>query len=453
MASVKSNVGKWKTYVKGRLYSGDAQGGQNLNVDLQENLADEIDTRFNSLIGTAVLGHSSWVVQPTLNSLEVKVSSGEGVFVGQYAQTGSDFTVTPTLPPSTTGVKVYIELDSGNDDYDEANNTWAVKVGWVSPASSIPTNSILLALVDTPSSGVVAAGSIFDERALDAASYDDASIVDDLKTPEALARHQRHRNSMFASRLREIIGATGNTWLDAVPNSLTDMQTRFDAIHGHIHSGTGNNGPKITAGDVHVIQIPGSTSSPPVIGITSVDVQDAIEQINTRKLALNGTQSMTGLLTLSGDPVDPLHAATKRWVEQEVRMAQLVRVKKANYTPWSTTPFTLLSAPLALTSFGGVIEIGAMGVFSVRNSGGWNSSLWVTMQLYRNGSLIMDEPIVLYTKTTQQNWTQTSLHFDCPKFKDQPGAGAVSYDIKFTSSQVDSSGFSYEPNWYYAWES
>ena len=68
------------------------------------------------------------------------------------------------------------------------------------------------------------------------------------------------------------------------------------SVDGHGH----------TATEISFETIPGS--------ITSEDVQNAIAELNNKKLSLTGG-TMTGILTLSGTPVDDLDAATKLYVD------------------------------------------------------------------------------------------------------------------------------------------
>lgn len=56
-----------------------------------------------------------------------------------------------------------------------------------------------------------------------------------------------------------------------------------------------------------------------VSGTTAVVAGDITGLLGTTYLKTDGTTSMTGLLTLSGDPTNPLHAATKQYVDNNIQ--------------------------------------------------------------------------------------------------------------------------------------
>ena len=366
VGNVRSNIGKWFTYVKGRLGSGPGDT-QNLNDDLQATLADELDAIHNDLFGTAVSGLLSWQVVPTVNPLEVKVTPGVGYFLGQRGITVADVVIVPQLANSTNGIQIYAELDDTQPAFDPDDSTWAVRMGWLGPLSAIPQNAILLATINTPASGAVPTGNIADQRKIVARDFDIVSSINDNVALSDVALNLQQRINMILTRLRTIIG--GTTWRDGLPNSggatITWLAQRFNTgPNGHRHTGNANDAPRLAAGDVICAATPGSSDTAPVSGSTATDVQNAIVQLAARKFDRNGILPMTGPLILAGDPQQDLEAATMRFVLARVSTLKVTSTGIRSLNTLSTSEQSLTinmvsgssPSPISLSATGRTIE-------------------------------------------------------------------------------------------------
>lgn len=447
MGTIRSNVGKWKTFVKGKLFS--SAGGQNLNVDLQENIGDELDSILDGLVGTAVVGADSWRVQPTVNPLEVKVTAGEGYFAGQRGRSTADFVVTPQLATSATGVQIYIELDDSNAAFDSTLSSWPVRVASAGPLTSLPARAILLATVDTPASGVIAPSAITDKRKVVARDYDAVSGVTDPVTLDDIALSIRHRFDMVLTRIRTIVGR--DNWKDGLPGSgaasLKGIWEKFDPATGHNHAGAGINGPRIVSSNVEFTPTQNAADSPIAIGVTANRVQAALEQLVDRKLSRSGIQAMLGPLILSRDPVAELEAATKRYVDQRINMVKVTSTgirsglvitgSEASMTILPVNPGTTPS-PISISTRGGIVKFESnaevTGWVEFNTSGGsWSGVL--RFRLYRDGVFFDEVSQPVDVQATQK--ANFHLKYKIPDFYDPSPGGSPSalqprtYDLRW----------------------
>lgn len=434
MGAIKDNTGKWIGYVSGRLYS-DNPSAQDLNTDLQKNVADEFDSVINAFIGTAVVGSTSWVVSPTSNPLEVKVGPGAGVFEGQQGASASD-TVLPTLPASTSDILVYAELDDTEPDFDNTLHSWVPKFNFTT--GSAPARSITLAVITTPSSGVIPAGNVLDTRQYAETLTASMVSVNDSATPAETAVSFRNRIDMLATRVKSILG--GSDWKDAIPISLATLNGKFSTTTGHKHDGTAGGGVKITAVDI---------SYTPPAGISATNVSAALTEIHAKNLSIDGSQDMTGLFKLAGDPTHDLHAATRRYVDQRILMRQAATSFIKSFTALTGTQISLTtqsntptaSNPIAINARGIPIEFST----DVKISYGYTaqvvnptlSALWapawqIRWRLYRDGALLLESssefPKVLSFSPDSVNsgvvFNEFFL-FDIPKFIDPTPGGTI----------------------------
>lgn len=457
MGAIRDNIGKYYRYAKGKLFS--ETGGQNLNVDLQKNLADELDSILDSLAGTAVVGGSSWVVSPTVNPLEVRVSAGEGFFAGQRGKTTADFVVTPQLAANTNGVQIYIELDDSNTGWDSDLSAYPVRVGSAGPLSTLPSRSIMLATVNTPASGVIAPSSITDQRRVVARDFEAVNGVTDGVALSDTALSLRQRFDMILTRLRTIMG-TAN-WKDNLPGagvgSLSGIWAKFNKDTGHDHSGSPHQGPKLVAENINSDPTTNAADTPFAIGVTATNVQAAIEQLVERKLSRSGIQAMLGPLILARDPLADLEAATKRYVDQRINMAKVTSTGIRSFLQMTSSEQTLTvnqvsgasPSPIALSARGGIIRFEGNAIAQARITveaqaalATW-SVVWtarIRFRLYRDGVLIQEaaHPLDFYVgRGTGANFLNTwVLDVPIPTFYDPSPGGtptanqARTYDLR-----------------------
>lgn len=466
MGAIRDNIGKWKAFARGRLYSGSSQGGQNLNEDLQANQAKELDAILKDLVGSAVIGATSWAVVPTVNPLEVKVMPGSGCFAGQRGVTTSEFVVTPQLSPLTVGVQVYIELDDTDTVFDVSLPGWPVRVGWAGPLTAIPANALLLAVITTPETGVIAGSAITDKRIIIARDYDITSGVNDNVALNDIALSLRARMDMVMTRLRVIIGRA--TWRDDLPGAgLGSLKWLVDRFHtgsdGHRHTGASLDGPRLVAEDIEFTPTIGSSDTAPVAGITADRVQTALEQLDSRKLALNGVQAMTGPLILARDPEQDFEAATKRFVLQRISTVKVTSTGVKSFNTISGVEQSLTVNPIggaspaqiAISAKGGVVRFegnvkaqGRIAVTAEPSAPGWSVQLTgrIRFRLYRDG-VLLDEaahPLDFYLALTNGDKVSNSYLYDVeiPLFFDQSPGGtqavpqARSYDLRWIATNV-----------------
>lgn len=253
-----SNVGKWKVFTDGQIIYGPAGSGQNLNEDLQKNLANELDSIIADALGDGV---SSGFGVSAGAGLSVNIAAGDGYAGGQRAAS-SGVTNIPSLPPSTSGIKVYFYA---NTPYSTSLFAWTAAFGYTTGALS--AGQVLLATVTTDGSGVtgvVDARSWLEGQATIAATIDDTGVA-----PAATAYRVRDRLSMLANMVKQITG--GASWLTAPGATIATLWGKFDASTGHAHSGAAGDGAQVshaslaslTTGDPHTqyVKKAGDTST------------------------------------------------------------------------------------------------------------------------------------------------------------------------------------------------
>lgn len=359
------NTAKWKLYADQQLLYAGAGSGQNLNDDLQKNIANELDRLLVSAYGDAVIGESSFLTT-VVSGLQVSVAAGSALIQGQKVYKSGSTTL--TLTANKVDLKIYVKLDSGG--FNLTTSTWPTTVNFID--GSLPSDSILLATVTTGASTIT---SVTDLRPVYNTPVDIQTVTDTL-SPADTARSVRQRFNMVLNRIRDIIGTTGSpTWKDAIPASLTSLFNKFNATTGHKHSGAANDAPKLDSSIITFTPTVGSADTPVAIGITAADVSGALSQLDTRKLDINGSRPMSGFLTLSGDPSLDLHAATMRFVVNHVstqianRAPQMASatintlasifttVTGASTSTFAANNISLLPAPISLTAKGGVVQV------------------------------------------------------------------------------------------------
>lgn len=135
-----ANKGKLKKFVDASALTSDS-APQNLNVDLQQNQANEIDAHNQELLGYtvgAVVGASAFAVTGK-SSLKVDVAAGAAWIDGQRTRATALVTYpTGTLPDNTDNMLVYVTIDAAVDGsgyptaaYTLANNAWPAKIGHI----------------------------------------------------------------------------------------------------------------------------------------------------------------------------------------------------------------------------------------------------------------------------------------------------------------------------------
>lgn len=308
----QSNVKKWWQFVAGRLYA--ETGGQNINDNLQKNLANELDGILTDLVGPAVLGGVSGLAVTAGAGLAVNVAAGSAAIEGQRVKATGSGSVSG-LPASTSGIKIYV---AAGTPFSVALAAWPVSLGFTTGA--LGASQLLLATVNTDGTSVIL---VTDGRVIAETLGAIAGTTDDTVTPAASAGYLRLRLNMFAARLKSIVGGAG--WLDAVPASLTTLWGKFNATTGHVHSGAANDAPKIAASNV---------TFPPAGGLSATDVEGALDELDAEKFpAAGGTISgglvVAGALTqqgaavfqstvlLAADPTLALQAATKQYIDDK----------------------------------------------------------------------------------------------------------------------------------------
>ena len=114
--------------------------------------------------------------------------------------------------------------------------------------------------------------------------------------------------------------------------------------------------------------------------VTIVDPKDKVNKAG---------DTMTGPLTLSGDPTQPLHAATKQYADSRGSWKLLAKVIPATNTTSIVISGLSLSLPVVLR-IGGVIynslTVGA--VYAIRLNGETSSSNWNRQWLYADGTAL-----------------------------------------------------------------
>lgn len=145
----QSNSAKFFTYVNGQILYGPSGVGQNLNDDMQKNLADEADIILSKLAGTVIF--NGWQVV-SASALTVNVELGDGLIDGQYIRSTGTQTVS-SLTPSTSGLKIYVELAAGSN-YSTTTDSWPATFQFTT--GSLTTSQILLATCQTDGTSVTA---------------------------------------------------------------------------------------------------------------------------------------------------------------------------------------------------------------------------------------------------------------------------------------------------------
>lgn len=440
MGAIRSNTGKWYNFSDGETLYADDSGSSNLDIALQQNIADELDATFNLIVGNCVIGIDSFKVQPGSGNKVVTVTGGTAMINGQRCviENSSNLTLT-----ATTTHTIYLELDDAETSYDTATKSWVGKI--TSLTSTVPTGTyIVLATVEITGSIPVPSSAITDKRRVYETQTVIADNLNDNIVPENNARTVRRRLGMFASRIREIIGSnTVQNWKDPLPGAalndaarvgnLTNIWGKFNGTTGHTHNGTLEDGAKINASNVNVtVTVAGNTSS--------TNVQNAIAQIHTIKLSRDGSQPMTGPLTLNADPTNPLHAATKQYVDQVNNVKQLVIATIGGGKTVSTTLSSMLSAPASITTRGGILKFEAgTGVWAapVKNAN-YEWAPYVNFYLYRNSTMRQKQTVQIYAREqlglTEDQPELNYIFIPVPVFYETPGSSTYTYDLKWDFS-------------------
>lgn len=150
---MSDNTGKWKTYADAAVLS--ASGGvQNLNVDLEKNLADESDLITDDILGGDFV--VSGLAVSTTTGLAVEIAAGTVFLNGQRIRQ-TVVAIVGALTPNAT-LKIYVQAGT---PFSTANKGWPATFG--ATAGSLTSDQMLLALVTTDGSGVTL---ITDMRAL-----------------------------------------------------------------------------------------------------------------------------------------------------------------------------------------------------------------------------------------------------------------------------------------------
>ena len=436
MGSAKDNTGKWYVFSDGDVLWADQSNGSDLNVDLQKNIADELDSTINMTIGSCIIGAEAFRITPGAGNCSVNISSGYAIIDGQRCRMEDNISFQNMSYPATH--TFYLEIDSDLDIYNIENMAWPTKMTRLTsgkPSGSYLTIGSVLLTANQP----VTLTSIKDNRIIHETQGVISNSLNDNLIPEKNAGSIRHRLGMFANRIKEIIGAESSItiagsrqdWMDPLPGdgegSLTGIWGKFDIASGHSHDGAGNSGGSINA--VNII----STTT---IGVNSTNVQGAIEQLDNKKLALNGSQPMTGLLTLSGNPTAPNHAATKQYVDQAVRVKQLVqRVIPVGNTVAYGDPATLLESPASITTSGGILkfEAGTGVTAAPQSSASYPWDPFLRFYLFRNNSQVQVQTIEVLMNPPLDVSPQF-IFIPIPIFYDNPGVGTYTYDIRWNFS-------------------
>lgn len=428
MGTIKDNTGKWHIFSDGDTLWANQPAGSDLNVDLQKNIADEIDSILAETFGNCVLNATSFRITPGTSNRSVNISSGYAILNGQVCSKGTDtYEQNLSYPAKHT---FYLEIDDSSNDYDESVHAWPAKITRLT--SGTPSGSYMtLGVVVVDDDAVIQNADIADKRFIHESVQVTANNLNDSVTPEKKARSVRRRLGMFANRIKQIIG--GDKWTDDIPGSgagsLTGLWNKFNAVTGHSHSGSANDGGTISASNV---------SSAVTVRISATNVQGAIEQLDNNKVQLDGSVAMTGRLTLSAHPIAPFHAATKHYVDRAVRVKQLIKARVPGEKSVTTSITSMLDSPLSITTNGGVLkfESGA-GVWAlpVKNPN-YNWDPFVRFYLYRNGVEQQNQTIEVFAhEELGQSETAPEpqyIYLPIPVFYDNPGTGTYTYDLRWS---------------------
>lgn len=156
---MESNVGKWKLYQDGLFLWASSATEQNLNTDLEKNVADESDAITADIMGGHVVV-AGLLVQNT-TGLAVEVTAGTGFVSGQRVRL-SALLIVSGLPASSTGIKMYVQASRGPGSlgFDNASRAWPGACGFT--LGALGADQMLLATVTTDGAGVT---GISDNRA------------------------------------------------------------------------------------------------------------------------------------------------------------------------------------------------------------------------------------------------------------------------------------------------
>lgn len=143
---MSSNTAKYKNYQDGVILFGPSGAGQNLNDDLQKNLADYEDAVLVDMIGqgAVVLG----MPVQTTTGLAVQVGVGTAFVSGQRVRSTLAATVS-SLPANTTGIQIYVEAGT---PFNLTHRAWPASFGFTT--GGLGSDQLLLGTVNTDGTGV-----------------------------------------------------------------------------------------------------------------------------------------------------------------------------------------------------------------------------------------------------------------------------------------------------------
>ena len=446
MGSVRNNKAKWYDFKDDeKLYADDSQGlsNQNLDVHLQQNIANDLDNIVKDTVGDAVTNVGYFRVDPVEGAMSLLVTAGSAYINGQRVRMTTDYTIT-SVPANTADQKVYLSLDDANQVFDTTLISWPLKIELLAGAATPPTNSILLATVNTTSvsTGPIPSANITDARVISYTGENLTAAVADTITPADSARSTWHRLGMFATRFKDIVGGSG--WKDSVPISLTALLAKFDGSSGHTHAGTSADGPKISASNV--VFAPGSS------GLTSTDTNSAVTEVSSKKLSLAGG-TMTGALNIL-EPSASTHAATKAYVDSKI-MSQVHEVELTDLTANNTSYESIFSAPKTITATGNIVKFEApQQKFTLSHTttdqavptGSSSISFDMLVELHRDSVRVASVVITFdsdenpHTLNAVGSEYHLTAEFPIPVFYDKPTAGSHTYDVKVKTVGGSGSG-------------
>jgi len=148
-----NNESKYYEFVNGLKLYAVPGAGQDLSTGIQKPVADELDAIIAECIGHSVAA-AAFPVTPA-SGLAVTVGVGVGFVAGQRLCITSPVGVSG-LPPSQTGVKIYLEAEP---PWLPALRAWTTVAR--ATQAALTSSQLLLALVDTSGSGVT---SVVDQR-------------------------------------------------------------------------------------------------------------------------------------------------------------------------------------------------------------------------------------------------------------------------------------------------
>lgn len=442
--SIQSNDGKWHNYKDGERLYADTKS-PNLDSDLQKNIADELDSAFDKIIGRdtafstlngAILGRNDFAF--SVQGSTINVAAGRAYINGRraYAQ--------PFSQALGANVSYSICVKLSDSGYSNATKEWEANVILV---TNVPVDSLRIGSVTTVASVI----TIVDERPIYTPTHTAGRTILDTTTPTDTAYSLHARLNMFANRIKSITGAT--TWLGTTTGSptLKSLFDKFLGSNGHTHAGTDGNGPKISAENV-------TLASP-----NQATVELAINSLRTSKLDLTGG-TISGDINLSRPPtadnhatrriyVDNLHAAALAYTDSKVNKTMVTGkimlgpgvsnlITYNSQETWKTITGTKegVSGAIPITTKGGVIMFTADSPLRLRFSFSMSTSdgdgflsYRIAFNLKRNG-----------TNTNGGNnpelsgaYSRSAAHPDSPRIVDDPIYIPTMYDlVPLTSTAV-----------------